>query len=91
MLGGGDLNAMLRVMVVLGFIAASQQTFFIVSGSPSNPTLGGGELNHMGAHPLEQSQLQFHTSLLRLEKIIGKNQLKTFVVDYDKINYRHLA
>ena len=53
--------------------------------------LGGGELNHMEAHPLEQSQLQFHTSLLLLEKIFGKNQLKTFVVDYDKINYRHSA
>ena len=31
--------------MVLGVYAASQQTLFIVSGSPSNPMLGGGEQN----------------------------------------------
>ena len=30
-----------------GVNAASQQTIFIVSGSPSNPMLGGGDLNAM--------------------------------------------
>ena len=38
---------------------------------------------------LELSQLQFHTSLLLSLKIPGLNQLKTFVVDYDRINYRY--
>ena len=38
---------------------------------------------------LELSQLQFHTSLLLSLKILGQNQLTTFVVDYDKINYRN--
>ena len=36
---------MLGVIKVLGVIAASQQTLFIVSGSPSNLMLGGGDLN----------------------------------------------
>ena len=35
MLKGGDPNAMLGVMKVLGSNAASQQTLFIVFGSPS--------------------------------------------------------
>ena len=35
MLGGGDQNAMLGVMKVSEANAASQQTLFIVSGSPS--------------------------------------------------------
>ena len=90
MLGGGDLNAMLGVMVVLGFNAASQQTL-LLSPAPHPSNARGRELNQRGAHPLEQSQLQFHTLLLLLEKILGKNQLKTFVVDYDKINYRQSA
>ena len=49
MLGGGELNARLRVIVVLGVNAALQQTLFIVSGSPSNPMLWGGNLNAMVA------------------------------------------
>ena len=32
---------------ILGAVAASQQTFFIVSGSPSNIMLGGGDQNTM--------------------------------------------
>ena len=40
MLEGGDPNAMLGVIKAVGIIAASQQTLFIVSGSPSNPILG---------------------------------------------------
>ena len=40
---------------------------------------------------LEPSQLQFHTLLLLLKKILGKNQLETFVVDYDIVNDRHSA
>ena len=37
---------------------------------------------------LELSQLQFHTLLLLLEKILGKNQPTAFIVDYV---YRHSA
>ena len=40
MLEGGDPNAMLGVMKVSKANAASQQTLFIVSGSPCNPILG---------------------------------------------------
>ena len=40
---------------------------------------------------LEQSQLLFHTLLLLFQKSIGRNQLTTFVVDYDIINYRYSA
>ena len=42
---GCDPTAMLEIYIVLGVYAASQQTLFIVSGSPSNPMLGGGEQN----------------------------------------------
>ena len=45
MLVGGNQNGMLGVMKVLEANAASQQTLFIVSGSPSNPMLGGGDPN----------------------------------------------
>ena len=45
MLEGGDQNAMLGIMKVSEANAALQQTLFIVSGSPSNPTLG--EVNQM--------------------------------------------
>ena len=40
MLEGGDPNDMLGVIKVLGVETASQQTLFIVSGSPSNLILG---------------------------------------------------
>ena len=42
---GGDRNDTPGVIVVPGFNAASQQTLFIISGSPSNPILG--EVNQM--------------------------------------------
>ena len=45
LLGEGALNAMLGVIIVLGVNAASQQTLFIVSGSPFNPMLR--EVNSM--------------------------------------------
>ena len=44
-----------------------------------------------GSKALEQSQLLFHTLLLLFQKSIGRNQLTTFVVDYDIINYRYSA
>ena len=44
-LRGGDPNAMLGVIIVLGVSAALQQTLFIVSGSPSNAMLGRGDQN----------------------------------------------
>ena len=51
MLEGGDPNAILGVINVMGIHAALQQTLFIVSGSPSNPMLGGGDQNAMlGGH-----------------------------------------
>ena len=40
LLEGGEPNDILGVTKVLGVSAASQQTLFIVSGSPSNPILG---------------------------------------------------
>ena len=42
--------AKIWVNVVLNANAASKQTL-IVSGSPSNPMLGGGDLNAMPDHP----------------------------------------
>ena len=55
LLGGGDLKAMLGVIVVLGSMLLRSKLLYyrltpvsnIVSGSPSNPLLGGGELNAM--------------------------------------------
>ena len=47
MLEGGDQNAMLGVIEVLGGECCFTANSFIVSGSPSNPMLGGGELNAM--------------------------------------------
>ena len=45
---GGEPNDLLRVIKVLGVEAASQQTHFIVSGSPSNPILRGGDQIYFG-------------------------------------------
>ena len=42
---GGDVFA--GGLDNLGVYAASQQTLYIVSGSPSNSMLGGGDLNAM--------------------------------------------
>ena len=47
-LEGGDPNAILGVIKVMGVNAASQQTLFIVFGRlPIHPILGGGDQNAM--------------------------------------------
>ena len=46
MLGGGDLGAILRVLVVWTLNDASQKLFYCL-WLPSNPMLGRGDLNTM--------------------------------------------
>ena len=44
MFGGGDLSAMLRILVVLGVNAALQQTL-LLSPAPIQSNVGGGDLS----------------------------------------------